>query len=91
MYDGLDDSFADAAGVMVTPVYKAATSRLQTANGFKVSTGLFTTNDVRVITQLFLNETEIFNFYKYLMDRHSQYGYLGAETLMPVWHSRACK
>ena len=33
------------------------------------------------MTQLFLNETEFFNFYKYLLDRHLPYGYLGAENL----------
>ena len=29
---------------------------------------------------LFLNETEFFNFYKDLLDRHYLYGYLGAKT-----------
>ena len=36
------------------------------------------------ITQLFLNESEIFNFCKDLLDRHFMYGYLGAENLAPA-------
>ena len=34
-------------------------------------TGLFTTNDVKAITLLILNETEFFNFYK--TDPHCQF------------------
>ena len=54
-------------------------------------TGQFTRNDAKAITLLFLNETEFFNFYKLLLDRHFPYGYLGAEYLVPVWHSCAGK
>ena len=54
-------------------------------------TGLFTKNDAKALTLLFLNETEFFNLCKYLLDIYSPYGYLGAENLTPVWHSGAGK
>ena len=38
-------------------------------------TGQFTTNDAKAITLLFLNETEIFNFYKLLLDRQKDRSY----------------
>ena len=53
------------------------------------STGLFTKNDAKALTLLFLNETEFFNLCKYLLDIYFPCGYLGAENLTPVWHSGA--
>ena len=54
-------------------------------------TGQFTKNYAKAKILLFLIETEFLNFYKLLLDRHFPYGYLGAEYLVPVWHSRAGK
>ena len=49
-------------------------NKLHNPDNHKHSTGLITKNDVKA-SLLFLKETEYFNFYKHLLDRHFPYGY----------------